>query len=75
MMAYRLVEPACSEWASNVVMVRKGDGTLRFGVDYRQLNERNRKDLYPLQRIDVRLDALAGPNGFLPSTYGRDTIR
>ena len=44
MMAHGLVEPACCEWASNVVMVRKDDGTLRFCVDYRQLNEKTRKD-------------------------------
>ena len=40
-------------------MVRKEDGTLRFCVDYRQLNERTRKDSYPVPRIDVCLDALA----------------
>ena len=35
MMAQELVEPARFEWASNVVMVRKGDGTFPFCVDYR----------------------------------------
>ena len=75
MMAHGLLEPASSEWASNVVMVQKGDRTLRFCVDYRQLNERTRTDFYPLSRIDVCLDALAGAEWFLPSTYGRDTIR
>ena len=64
MMAHVLVEPACSEWASNVVMVRKRDGTLRFCVDYWQLNGRTRKDSYPLPRIDVCLDALAGAEWF-----------
>ena len=45
-------------------MVRKGDGTLRFCVEYRQLNERTRKDSYPLPRIDVCLDALAWAEWF-----------
>ena len=59
-----LIDPACSEWASNVVMVKKGEGSLRFCVGYRQLNERTRKDSYPLPSIDVCLDALAGAAWF-----------
>ena len=55
-----LVEPAQSEWASNVVLVRQSDSSRRFCVDYRQLNERTVKDSYPLPRIEVCLDALAG---------------
>src|SRR6218665_1699199 len=58
------VEPAVSEWAANVVLARKKDGTLRFCIDYRQLNERTRKDSYPLPRIDECLDALAGGGWF-----------
>ena len=45
-------------------MVRKSDGTLRFCVDYRQLNERTVRDAYPLPRIDVCLDALADASWF-----------
>ena len=52
-----LIEPAQSEWMSNVVMIRSADGSLRFCVDYRQQNERTIKDAYPLPRIDVCLDA------------------
>ena len=59
-----LIEPAQSEWASNVVMVRKTNGSLRFCVDYRQINERTMKVSYPLPRIDVCLDALAGATWF-----------
>ena len=57
-----LIKPA--QWASNVVMVRKSDGSLPLCVDYRQLNERTVKDSYPLPRIDVCLDALVGATWF-----------
>ena len=58
-----LIEPAQSEWASNVVFVRKSDGSMRCCVDYRHLNERT-EGYYPLPRIDVCLDALAGARWF-----------
>ena len=59
-----LIEPTQSELMSNVVMVWKSDGSLRFCVDYRQLYEKTIKDAYPLPRIDVCLDALAGASWF-----------
>ena len=45
-------------------MVRKVDGSLRFCVDYRQLNERTIKDSYSLPRKDVCLDTLGGSTWF-----------
>ena len=45
-------------------MVRKGNGTIRFCVAYRQLNKETLKDLYPLPLINVYLDALAGSRSF-----------
>jgi hypothetical protein len=54
------IEPSQSEWASNVVIVKKKDGSLRFCVDLRQVNERTVKDAYPLPRIDHCLDCLGG---------------
>ena len=40
------------------------DGSLRFCVDYRKLNDVTRKDAYPLPRIDDTLNALAGSQMF-----------
>ena len=56
--------PSQSEYASNIVIVKKKDGSLRFCVDYRQLNERTVKDSYPLPRIDDCLDSLGGGKWF-----------
>ena len=58
------ISPSQSEWASNIVIVKKKDGTLRFCVDYRHLNERTIKDSYPLPRIDDCLDCLSGATWF-----------
>ena len=38
---------------------KEKDGSLRFCIDYRRLNEASRKDLYPLPRIDSSQDAMA----------------
>ena len=64
MLKLKIISPSCSEWASNVVMVKKKDGSLRFCIDYRKLNEKTVKDVYPLPRIDSCLDALAGARWF-----------
>ena len=60
MVAHGIVERSDSPWLSPVVLVDKKDGTRRFCVDYRALNDRTVKDSYPLPRIDDTLDALAG---------------
>ena len=60
-----IVEPSRSEWASNVRMVKKKDGSWRMCVDYRDLNAKTKiRDPYPLPRIDAMLDNLAGSRMF-----------
>ena len=64
MLQHGVIEPAASPWASNVVLVRKKDGSLRFCVDYRRLNSITYKDSYPLPHIDNCLNALTGASWF-----------
>ena len=64
MLEYRIIEPAASPWACNVVLVKKKDGSLWFCVDYRRLNSITYKDSYPLPLIDNCLNALAGSSWY-----------
>ena len=64
MQSQGVIEPCQSEWASNIVLVTKKDGSIRFCVDYRKLNALTQKDAYPLPRIETCLDTLSGAAWF-----------
>ncbi|CAG2213232.1 unnamed protein product [Mytilus edulis] len=55
-----VIEPADGPWSSGIVLVKKKDGTTRFCVDYRKVNDLTVKDAYPLPRIDDSLEQLPG---------------
>ena len=53
-----------SLWASAVVLVQKKDGSLRFCINLRKLNNQTVKDTYLLPWIDETLDSLQGSQWF-----------
>jgi len=55
-----IIEPFSSPWSSPVVVVRKRDGTHRFCIDFRRVNEITTPDAYPLPQITATLDKLRG---------------
>ena len=59
-----IIRPSHSPWASNMVLVRKKDNSIRVCVDYRQLNRKTIKDAYYLPRIDEMLESLSGNKYF-----------
>ena len=64
MLKLEVIEPSQSEWASPVLLIPKPDGSPRFCIDYRQLNERTVRDSYPLPRRDDFLDSLGDAQFF-----------
>ncbi len=53
-----------SQYFSQVLLVRKADGTLRFCVDYRFVNQITKAQPYPLPNIPLLLQTLAGNKYF-----------
>jgi hypothetical protein len=47
-------------WVANVVMVPKKNGKMSMCIDFTELNKACPKDPYPLPRIDVIIDQVAG---------------
>jgi hypothetical protein len=54
------IHPSTSPWGYSALFVEKKDKELRLCVDYRPLNAVTIKNKYPLSRIDILFDQLAG---------------
>ena len=59
-----VIRKSHSPYASNVVIVRKKSGALRFCIDLRGIDRKTIPDRYSLPRIDSTLDVLSGAKWF-----------
>ena len=64
MLQQDVIEASSGPWSSPIVLARKKDGTLRFCVDFRRINDVTKKEVHPLPRIDETLDMLGGAKWF-----------
>ncbi|CEL62327.1 hypothetical protein RSOLAG1IB_10380 [Rhizoctonia solani AG-1 IB] len=71
------IRPSKSPISSPVMFVPKKDGSRRLVVDYRKLNNRSKKNVYPLPRPDDLMSKLRGAKLFtkLDLRWGYNNVR
>jgi hypothetical protein len=75
-----VIEESNSPWSSPVVLIPKPDGSIRFCIDYRRVNDITQPDAFPLPRIEDLIDKIGKAKfltknrfipGILAGTNGR----
>lgn len=51
-----IAEPSSSSWSSPCLIADKSDGSDRFCIDYRKVNDVTKPDCYPLPRVEHCVD-------------------
>ena len=64
MLSAGLIVPSTSPFASPVLLIQKKDGSWRFCIDYRRLNDLTIKNKFPMPLIEEIIEELAGSNFF-----------
>jgi len=58
------IHPSLSPFTSSNVLVKMKDGNLRMCIDYRVINNKIIKNIYPIPRVDKLIDELHGAMHF-----------
>ena len=69
-----VIEESDSPYSSPILIVRKKDGSVRFCIDFRFLNDKTIKDKFPIPSIEEIKDDLKGAKYFI-SGYWQIPIR
>ena len=64
LLTHGFIQPSKSRYSSPVLFVKKSDGTLRFCIDYRAINDLTATEHFPLPRIPELIDTLSQSNYF-----------
>ena len=64
MLGNGIIRPSTSPWASRVILVKKKDGSHRFAVDCRDLNNMSKLDAYPMPDARDVFDRMGGSTIF-----------
>ena len=64
MLAAAAIRPSQSSFSSNVVVVRKKDGSILLCIDFRKLNSHTIQDAYAIPRIEDSFHLLVGSRYF-----------
>ena len=60
----RIIRKSKSNYAAPIVVVRKKSGSIRMCCDYRRLNMKVQRDVFPLPRVGETLELMAGSKIF-----------
>ena len=64
MLQLGVIEKSTSPWSSPILLVPKSNGSYRFCIDFRKLNEKSVKDPVPMPRIDDVFSQIGGASVF-----------